>query len=216
MNLRLPLAALACAALMSGPAQAAQVFFQTFTGGLGANEQVSGAFGVKNGQVGHVNGYPNFDYSYYQLALDLTGVTDALLMFDYDIKSEYRYDGFNLLASADGQFSAADDLLTPITAGFYGPMGNSLSKIGETALSGTRKGTVLFDLSQFAGQTVDLRFQFQADYFANGAGILLDNVIVTGAPVGGAVPEPATWAMMILGFAGVGAGLRRRRALVFA
>jgi hypothetical protein len=32
----------------------------------------------------------------------------------------------------------------------------------------------------------------------------------------GAVPEPAAWAMMILGFAGVGATLRRRRALAFA
>lgn len=216
MKLRLPLAALACAALVSGPAQAAQVFFQTFTGGLGANEQVSGAFEVKNGQVGHVNGYGNYDYSYYQLALDLTGVTDAQLMFDYDIKSEYRYDGFNVLASTDGQFSAADDLLTPITAGFYSPLGASLSKIGGTALHGTQNGTVLFDLTPFAGQAVDLRFQFQADFFANGAGVRLDNVIVTGAPMGGAVPEPATWAMMILGFAGVGAGLRRRRALVFA
>ena len=27
---------------------------------------------------------------------------------------------------------------------------------------------------------------------------------------GGAVPEPATWAMMLLGFAGIGASMRRR------
>ncbi|WP_068874572.1 MULTISPECIES: PEPxxWA-CTERM sorting domain-containing protein [unclassified Phenylobacterium] len=33
---------------------------------------------------------------------------------------------------------------------------------------------------------------------------------------GTAVPEPATWAMMILGFGGVGALMRRRRAMVFA
>ena len=37
-----------------------------------------------------------------------------------------------------------------------------------------------------------------------------------GVPTGGAVPEPATWAMMILGFGGVGCTLRRRRALAFA
>lgn len=30
---------------------------------------------------------------------------------------------------------------------------------------------------------------------------------------GGVIPEPATWAMMILGFGGIGAMLRRRRAL---
>ncbi|HEX7947292.1 MAG TPA: PEPxxWA-CTERM sorting domain-containing protein, partial [Phenylobacterium sp.] len=29
----------------------------------------------------------------------------------------------------------------------------------------------------------------------------------------GGVPEPATWAMMILGFGGIGAVLRRRRVL---
>lgn len=35
------------------------------------------------------------------------------------------------------------------------------------------------------------------------------NIIGAG---GGGVPEPATWAMMIFGFAGIGAALRRRRA----
>ncbi|MBJ7411588.1 MAG: PEP-CTERM sorting domain-containing protein [Phenylobacterium sp.] len=33
---------------------------------------------------------------------------------------------------------------------------------------------------------------------------------------GAAVPEPATWAMMILGFGGVGTLMRRRRAMAFA
>ena len=32
----------------------------------------------------------------------------------------------------------------------------------------------------------------------------------------GAVPEPATWAMMIIGFGGVGAMVRRRRAVAFS
>jgi hypothetical protein len=30
--------------------------------------------------------------------------------------------------------------------------------------------------------------------------------------IGFAVPEPATWAMMLIGFFGLGAALRRRRA----
>ena len=33
-----------------------------------------------------------------------------------------------------------------------------------------------------------------------------------GAPVGGAVPGPATWAMMLLGFGGIGFAMRRRRS----
>jgi hypothetical protein len=38
----------------------------------------------------------------------------------------------------------------------------------------------------------------------------------TGVPVGNPIPEPATWALMILGFGGIGAMLRRRRALALA
>lgn len=40
----------------------------------------------------------------------------------------------------------------------------------------------------------------------NGVDALVDNVAVNAA-----VPEPATWGMMLLGFAGVGTALRRRR-----
>ena len=39
----------------------------------------------------------------------------------------------------------------------------------------------------------------------------VDDVAFTGPAAPGAVPEPATWAMMILGFGLVGSGLRRRR-----
>jgi hypothetical protein len=34
--------------------------------------------------------------------------------------------------------------------------------------------------------------------------------------VSGAVPEPATWAMMVIGFGGLGASMRRRRAAIAA
>ena len=39
----------------------------------------------------------------------------------------------------------------------------------------------------------------------------IDNVAVNSA-----VPEPATWAMMLLGFGAVGFSARRRRSMVFA
>ena len=38
--------------------------------------------------------------------------------------------------------------------------------------------------------------------------------VITGAGDAAAVPEPATWALMVLGFGGLGAALRRRRGLV--
>ena len=44
--------------------------------------------------------------------------------------------------------------------------------------------------------------------FGNSAGVTrVDDFVIN---VGGAVPEPATWAMMLLGFAGIGMALRRR------
>lgn len=45
-------------------------------------------------------------------------------------------------------------------------------------------------------------------YYAD-AGVQIDNMALEGSVT--AVPEPATWAMMILGFAGVGSVVRTRR-----
>jgi len=57
-------------------------------------------------------------------------------------------------------------------------------------------------------------FAFQLDYnetFGPPATLVwsINNVIVTGG-----VPEPATWAMMLMGFGGLGAVLRRRKAVL--
>ena len=50
-----------------------------------------------------------------------------------------------------------------------------------------------------------------------GIGAAFDNVMLDASPLSvSAVPEPATWAMMITGFAGVGAMIRRRRSLAAA
>jgi hypothetical protein len=38
------------------------------------------------------------------------------------------------------------------------------------------------------------------------------NILPIGGGNPGGVPEPATWAMLIFGFAGIGAVLRRRRS----
>lgn len=212
MKLPLSVAALACASLLATTADAATIFRQTFDTGLGANEKVGGAFTLTNSKMGHPGSlHRNNDYSYYQLALDLTDYRDATMTFDYDIVSEWSYDGFNVLASLDEVFDHRTDLLNPATAGFYSAMSNSLSNLGKVAFSGDQRGSVLFDLSQFAGQKVNLRFQFQADYAAPKRGVLLDNLLVAGSPIASAVPEPATWAMMITGFGLAGAALRQRR-----
>ena len=69
--------------------------------------------------------------------------------------------------------------------------------------------------NQLAGYTTKAltSFYVKADYGSQaGAKLQLDNINVTA--IGAAVPEPATWAMMIGGFGVIGASLRRRRRAV--
>jgi len=49
--------------------------------------------------------------------------------------------------------------------------------------------------------------------FTGGAGgnVSIDNMSAITAVISGSVPEPQTWALMIMGFAGLGAVLRQRR-----
>ena len=64
------------------------------------------------------------------------------------------------------------------------------------------------------GETSSIfQFRVAAASFRPGTFTAQDGIAVTGfgfSPVG-AVPEPASWALMIIGFAGVGSALRRKR-----
>ncbi len=75
--------------------------------------------------------------------------------------------------------------------------------LGEKGFSGWQKGAMSFTATS-ASQTLS----FLAQGTPNGLPptLLLDNVSLTAA-----VPEPATWAMMLVGFAMVGATARYRR-----
>ena len=61
------------------------------------------------------------------------------------------------------------------------------------------------------GASTTIRFFGNATQAIDDERFGIDNVVVSGA-----VPEPATWAMMILGFGSAGAALRRRRNVVEA
>ena len=60
----------------------------------------------------------------------------------------------------------------------------------------------VFDLGAYSGQDLTFGYNLVAD---GPGGFGFDFA------VGGAVPEPSTWAMMLLGFAGLGAGYRRKK-----
>ena len=92
---------------------------------------------------------------------------------------------------------------------------NSIRFIGLNGFDVTLSGAALADGSFGGNQSIGRRmtYDFGADrvtqviFSSSGNSFELDNIAVTSA-----VPEPATWAMMITGFGMLGATLRRRRA----
>jgi len=62
----------------------------------------------------------------------------------------------------------------------------------------------------FTAATSGSLFAFINTTGGDNVGPILDNVTLD---ISGAIPEPSTWAMMLLGFGGLGAVLRRRRAI---
>ena len=69
----------------------------------------------------------------------------------------------------------------------------------------------VIDLGWYSGPTVDMTVGY--NLIANGSGGFGFDFAVGDPPGASAVPEPATWAMLLIGFAGLGfAGYRRERA----
>lgn len=91
--------------------------------------------------------------------------------------------------------------------------GGSGNPSGSVSAGATKTGTFTLGFQNQPNELVltDPYVRFQGINFTNG------NKTITGASgvsrVVGVVPEPETWAMMILGFFGLGALLRRRQPL---
>ncbi len=126
-------------------------------------------------------------------------------------------------------------------AAFFGPIGSNGGITQALATTSGQSYLISFDLQNLNGGSnfYDVLFggvslfsasnsgafgytNFSTTATATGASTLLafnfrndpsfftlDNVSVTA--VNGAVPEPATWAMMLIGFGAIGASMRRRR-----
>ena len=106
--------------------------------------------------------------------------------------------------SADGMF-IFDNVLFPTEPRFSNP------GLFFSAASGNE-----YNLFSDAPHVYELyRAQPHVAYLDHSVGDLTAGRIEapTQFDVGGAVPEPAAWALMILGFGAIGATLRRRRAL---
>ena len=214
--------AIALATLAIAPAKAAVIFAQDFESGLGAGETIavsSPGFGLTNAAtlgngtfgVGHTNSYINSDddtlIDVYTFELDLSGVGNATLTFDYSIDVESLFDEFAVLVN----LSTVPPVIGGITLGDVVEIGGI--EIGP-AFSGEGAGTAVFDLSGFDGQSgLSLAFGLTTDLsnLQAEAGYFIDNILVEGTI---ALSTPGTLALFSLGVAGLGAmALRRAHGL---
>jgi hypothetical protein len=99
--------------------------------------------------------------------------------------------------------------LTPTVSAsgnFFGIQDNGIIAVAASYVSGSS----LSSSATFANSTISGLGLTAGSYtFTFGSGINSDSVTVQ---IGGAVPEPSTWAMMILGFAGIGFMAYRRKS----
>lgn len=134
------------------------------------------------------------------LGFDVTGTGDFLATLTF------LNPFVNAMAGGSAVFNFDGDILT-FTGGDISGGGTVITNMGPTGSS------IQIDRSNLVGGAQTLTFRGTLNPSGNGF-----------ARVGGqlsllqqsAIPEPATWAMFILGFGALGLGLRRRNAQVSA
>ena len=112
----------------------------------------------------------------------------------------FNTDGSAYLANILIGTSTTGETIT--SASLLGP-GLAVSPTFTAFAIGNNHGLAASNIGLLAGSTYTLSFNGAG----NNAAAVTGNISLSLAPV----PEPATWAMMIIGFAGIGMTLRRRR-----
>ena len=146
------------------------------------------------------------------LAITTDGTLGALSfanIVNYNIQIADSHGTFNLIPSTSdfgyaGGFSAtATDLLFNFSGGGYALFQNPTTGSGQNFFCFA--GSLCGQSGSSENLLVGSNFSEISNTSRQG------NVIV--ASIRGAVPEPGTWAMMLLGFGGMGVALRRSRKL---
>jgi hypothetical protein len=135
---------------------------------------------------------------------------DAILRFTAAVADTYLL---------NGNFSRLDPFVTPnggqdgVLASIFKGSGSTYTSLYSNVLTGSLGSSVGFtglSTSLAAGDYIDFVVNRRTAFNTDSTG--LQATISFGA-VAGAVPEPATWAMMIVGFGLIGGAMRRRSGL---
>lgn len=213
----------AAVTVVSGPTPGSTT--ATFTPAPGTNTAVF----KFNGYSG--NGGPTIVGLTAELALTLTGVVGNSYQFSYILKntttlpvssrlSVFAFNtnpNFQTVSNISGQF---DTLASGNRSSGLAPVEFCLKDMGQTNnCNNSSNGSGLlngqsangsfwlnFGSAQPSIQLSDFSVRYQS---ISGAGRVSSAV---GVPISGLVPEPATWAMMMLGFGLIGGALRSRKA----
>jgi hypothetical protein len=192
----------ACAALLSAPASATTYTLGNLSGNTTESQSFTSLNGKANSSLTSTKTYTNvYDFNLTGYS-DLT-VTDTFLkIFGISLGNTQEielFPGSSLtpIASASGTTSPLSFTANDLLAGSYKlDVIDTLPEATQGTIPFTR---IHFNIPSQGGYTVDL------------------NVTPARVSVGPAVPEPSTWLMMILGFAGVGfAAYRRKQGFAIA
>lgn len=241
MNLWLALPAALTAFALSQPATAAVVTY-TYTGAIDVGQDGAGLFGDPGGSLNQLD----FTAVFYRddaLALPeniFLGATESFVNGENafsPVWATLTIAGTTLdIGGLFGEQTQVDDAgfesFGHGAAGLNGGLGMAAATTGTFApvagnvLPGPDYHS-LYSLTAAQAPTFSWygNFDFESTPANKDAPVLYTNItfrptslVVSPNPGGGVgpVPEPSAWALMILGFGGVGATMRRRRGLAFA
>jgi hypothetical protein len=204
MNFRKYLVGMAASALVLGAAGAASAtqyllqYSDAFGTGSFGTVDVTGDSSSLHFVIDVTPGFIVDTGSHYAVAMNLSGSGFALL----------NAPGFTLSTGglSSAPFSGFNVALNCTTA--CGNGGSAPHPGSPLTFDITGTGLGVLAANDYNGHTIN----FAVDVLRNTTGVV-------GGGLGGAVPEPATWGLMILGFGGAGAALRssrRRKAAAFA